>query len=203
MTAIAGIELGCSTNLLNNPGDIVSCVEGLPLELATVELELEEGARVTLAKSDAAARQELAEALLELAERQGRRYLIHAPWLGKELSLCSPASGFPELARAALLLALDFAQRVGSPVVTFHPGLHEGQDETLLVENLLANLEPVVSVANNARITLCMEIMGGPLSQNALLSNAAHVRLWRALGVCACLDVPHAASRVTTAAELK
>ena len=201
MTAIAGIEVGCSTNLLNNPAEIVECVAALPLELATVELELEEGTRVTLAKSDAASRQRLAAALLELAERQGRRYLVHAPWFGRELSLCSP--GFPELARTALLLALDFAERIGSPIVTFHPGVHEKQTEAMLIENLLANLDPIVRVAENAGITLCMEIMGGERSKNAQLSNAAHARVWEELGVRACLDVPHAASRVATASDLK
>jgi sugar phosphate isomerase/epimerase len=203
MATIAGIEVGCSTNLLNNPTDVVSCIEALPIEFATIELELEEGIRMALARSDAVARQELATALLQLAALQGRRYVVHAPWYGRELSLCSTVSGATEFARVGLLWALDFAQRIGSPIVTFHPGLHDGQTEAALTENLLTSLEPVAKVADETGITLCMEIMGGRRGKNALLSTESHLRIWRELGVWACLDVPHAASRVRTAAEFE
>jgi sugar phosphate isomerase/epimerase len=203
MTAIAGIDVGCSTNLLNNPADIVHCVEMLPRELETIEIEIEEDARAALLRTNAIGRQQLAAALLKLAEKQGRRYVIHAPWYGGGLSLCCPTSGFREIARVALLLALDFAERVASPIVTFHPGLHEEQDEESLVDNLLENLEPVVDVATEAGIVLCMETMSGLGTRNAVLSASAHRRLWEVLGIRACLDIPHAVSRVSTLAELE
>lgn len=201
MTRIAGLAFGCSTNLMNNPADIVRCIEALPPELEAVEIEIEEGFRTVLASADEAGRQRLADALLDLSDRQARHYAIHAPWHGPGLSLCT--SEHRELARAALLLAIDFAGRVRAPIVTFHPGLADDAAEREIVGRLLVALEPIVPVAEDAGVTLCMENMGGMRSANCLLSLAAHAEIWEKLGVRTCLDLPHAASRVATAAALE
>jgi len=196
------IEVGCSTNLLNNPEDILGTLKRFPQSLRVVEIEIEEGARVTLAKSTASQRRQFARVLRRLSARQGRRLVVHAPWHGRELSLCAPGGGFPEIAIAALLFAIDFAEHVEANIVTIHPGLHEGQPEKVLVENLLRNLEPAALVADRAGIVVCLETMGGRRSRNALLSPESHARLCDELGIRVCLDIPHAASRVRSEEEL-
>ena len=152
-------RFGVSTNLLDNPGDVVATIDRLSARFPIVELELEDAARSVL-REEPPARDAIVEQLVTLRRERDFVLSVHAPYLGPA---CDLASEDPAVGRASAQLltrAIRFAADVGATRLTYHPGYLARQPVRRLLENLMRSLDELVPTAHAAGVTLCLENMG-------------------------------------------
>ena len=102
--------IGVSTNLFNNPKDILGTVVRLTEDFPVVEIELENKARNIL---DAApqAYAEVVEGLAELRRTKGTYLSVHAPYIGGTCDLSAADETIRKASCDLLTKAVQFLRR--------------------------------------------------------------------------------------------
>lgn len=180
---------GVSTNLLDNPADLVGAVTHLSIRFSIIELELEDGARTVL---DAPAASEAAAERLTALTREHRLSLsLHAPYVGPTCDLASDDDGVRHASVRLLGTAIRFCADVGASRLTYHPGYFAHQPVRRLMGNLMRSLDEVVPTAQARGVTLCLENMGADRPNYIVFSPAEHAELCEKTGSRLTFDVVH------------
>ncbi|WP_437324485.1 sugar phosphate isomerase/epimerase family protein [Sorangium sp. So ce381] len=186
------LEIGLSTNVLDNPPDVVASVERLAQDFHAVELELGEAAERAVYDATEEAYAAIVEAIRRVCSERSIYLSVHAPYL--DHNLASEDADVRRKSQERLLRAVRIAADLGSDKVTCHPGYCGGRDVESTVKHLISSLERMMLAADALGVRLCLENMGADRLDYIVYSAEQQVRICRATGVGVALDIVHLAS---------
>jgi len=183
-----------STNVYDNPADILGSITDLARHFQAVEFEIGEDAEKTFWSLSAEDRSELAGKIRSFAEHNGITLTVHAGWWGRQYNLCS--SDLTERAQAVdcLSAAVEFSHEAGATSVTFHPGYKDQLENGELLDNLIVAINQVTKRCNTDGIALCLENMGGQRPKFPVFTVEEHLRFHKETGCFVTIDVTHLCS---------
>ncbi len=189
-------QIGFSTNVFDNPFDVVSSVSRLASQFNFIELELGEAAESAVydASPDEYAR--IVDRMMDF-KKQGIEISIHAPYVGapgNNLSALDSTKRDQSIAR--IKKSIDFAQSIGARRVTCHPGLRNKTSIDILFPILLESLKELVAYAEARDIIVCVENMGNERPNYIVLDVDQQIRMCQQTGAKIALDVIHLGSLI-------
>lgn len=185
-------EIGFSTNVLDNPSDVVGAVTQLSENFTAIEFELGEKAEQAVYDASAQQYQQIVKGIRAVCQAKQISLSVHAPYL--DHNLASTDSGERSRAIVRLQRAIEIASDLNSEKVTFHPGYNQGRRPEETLPLLIDSLEKVVPFARSKNIQLCLENMGSDRPDYIVYSAEQQVELCVRTGIRVALDVIHLAS---------
>jgi sugar phosphate isomerase/epimerase len=183
-----------STNVYDNPADILGSITDLAGYFNAVEFEIGEDAEQVFWSLDTGQRAELAGQIRDFTHRHGITLTVHAGWWGRQYNLCSADHAERAQAVDCLSAAVEFSRTAGATSVTFHPGYKDQLDNGELLDNLIAAINQVKARCNTTGIALCLENMGGQRPKFPVFTVEEHLRFHRETGCFVTIDVTHLCS---------
>ncbi|MCZ6489384.1 MAG: sugar phosphate isomerase/epimerase [Acidobacteria bacterium] len=193
------IRFGGSTNLLNNPKDIVATVNRLRQDFSVIELEMEDEPRSVL--GDPRMYDETVQSLLRLGRSAAVSLSVHAPYVGEDCDLASADAEIRQRSMNLIRAAIRFTSDVGATRLTYHPGYRSGLPARTLLQNLMRSLDELVPEASDQGVTLSLENMGAERPHFIVFSPVEHRELCENTGTRLTFDIVHHSSLVSSWAE--
>jgi sugar phosphate isomerase/epimerase len=195
-------RIGFSTNVFDNPADIVATVRDILDHFADIEIELEDDAKNVVFSATAAEYRSLTAKLASLLSGD-RQVSVHAPYLSRSTDLASGDNGVRTEATDQVTRAIRFCADIGGDRVTYHPGfITRGEDKSVLTDNLKRSIEQLQRAARSAGVRLCLENMGAGRPKYLVYSPEEHVALHRETGTQLTLDLVHLATWCATQEQM-
>jgi sugar phosphate isomerase/epimerase len=186
--------VGFSTNVWDNPADIVGHLEFLAQHFSHLEFEIAEEAQEVLFAAGAEEYERIVEGVRRTIDEQGLDLSVHAAWWGPHTDLCSDDDRELEASVALLKRGIDVAADFGVDKLTYHPG-HKPKGPTRnFVDVLSRSLERVLGYADRRKVTLCLENMGADRPRYVTFTPDELQRISATTGTALTLDVIHLAS---------
>lgn len=187
-------QISFSTNVYDNPADILGSITDLATHFKAVEFEIGEDAETVFWSLSDADRSALARQIRQFTEKNTITLTVHAGWWGRQYNLC--ASDPDERAQAVdcLSAAVDFSRQAGATSVTFHPGYKDQLDNGVLMANLIEAINQVKARCDTGGIALCLENMGGQRPKFPVFTVQEHVHFHQQTGCYVTIDVTHLCS---------
>lgn len=191
-----------STNVYDNPPDILGSIKGLAQHFECVEFEIGEGAEEVFWRMSKAERMSLGREIKDFTDENEIGLSVHAGWWGRQYNLCSP--GLEERKQSVSLLkeAVEFSMVAGAKSVTFHPGYKDYFDNRTLLDNLILSIREVSNTCNVEGLFLCLENMGAQRPKYPVFSMAEHQEFHESTGCFITIDVTHLCSLFPYGEEL-
>jgi sugar phosphate isomerase/epimerase len=197
-------RLGFSTNVFDNPGDIVTTVREIIDHFADIEIELEDDAESVVLGATAAEYRSLTGQLASLLSSGNRQVSVHAQYLSHSTDLASNDESIRSEAVNQVTRAIRFCADIGGDRVTYHPGfLRQGGDKSTLTDNLKRSIAQLQLAAGSAGVRLCLENMGAGRPKYLVYSPEEHRDLHRETGTWVTLDLVHLATWCATQEEME
>ncbi|WP_395839577.1 sugar phosphate isomerase/epimerase family protein [Cystobacter fuscus] len=194
-------DIGFSTNVFDNPPDVVDSVARLAPHFHSIELELGERAETAVMEIPEGEYTRIVGALRELIATHGTDLSVHAPYLAHNLA--SDDAGTREAAVERLMKACRVARDLGSRRVTCHPGIIGKRTPEKTIEPLLRSLEKCMPTLSDWGITLCLENMGADRPTYIVYTPEQQAEICRKSGARIAMDVIHLASVVPQGEEFE
>lgn len=188
------LTIGFSTNIWDNPADIVGHLQFLARHFTELEFEIAEEAQDVLFGASPSEYDAIIEGVRAVMAEDGLSMSVHAAWFGPYTDLCSPDEDERRRSIGLLRRAVDFAGHIGVDRVTYHPGYMSKRSNAVLLDLLRRSLDQVLPAAQAAGVTLSVENMGANRPRYIVLSPEEHVELCTSTGTMVTLDVPHLAT---------
>ncbi len=193
--------IGISTNLFNNPENLVGTVSLLAQYFPVIEVELEHGAKQILS----AAASEYDRTLKKLNQLRTANRLdlsVHSPYIGAECNLAANDENTREVSCKLLRRTIEFCGDLEINYLTYHPGYKSTDRLDLMIDNLKRSLEKLVPQAAALGVKLCLENTGAERSNFLVFSPAQYVEISRETDSYLTLDLIHHASHFSTDGRL-
>ncbi len=194
-------HIGISTNLFNNPENLVKTVSFLAQYFLVIELELEHGARQILS----AGASEYDRTLKKLNQLRTSNHLdlsVHSPYIGAECNLAANDEDTREVSCKLLRRTIEFCGDLEINYLTYHPGYKSTDSLDLMIDNLKRSLEKLVPQAAALGVKLCMENTGAERPKFLVFSPAQYVGISQETGSYLTLDLIHHASHFSNNGRL-
>lgn len=188
------LTIGFSTNIWDNPADIVGHLRFLARHFTEIEFEIAEEAQDVLFSVTSSEYDAIVEGVRAVRNERGLSMSVHAAWFGRYTDLCSPDENERQGSIGLLQRAVQFAGDIGVDRVTYHPGFMSGRSNAVLLDVLRDSLDQVLPAAQAADVSLSVENMGANRPRYIVLSPEEHVELCISTGTMITLDVPHLAT---------
>lgn len=192
-------EIGFSTNVLNNPADVLKSVEIVSQHFKKIELELGDDAELTVYQANPSQYKDIVDAMKRLIIGQDISLSIHAPFVGHNLAAEDERERRESIER--LMKTIFFARDIGSKKVTFHPGLNGQRPNEKTMLPLMRSLEKIVPKASEMKVQLCLENMGNERPAYIVYTPEEQKHVAQEAGVEIALDVIHLASVLSVGSE--
>lgn len=189
-------SVGFSTNVFDNPYDVVGHLAFLADHFQAIELEIAEESQKAILDSSPEEYRAIVDGVRALYHERDLDLSVHAVWFGRNTNLAADNVDAREASMALLKRSIDFAGDVGVPTLTYHPGQHRKLPNSRLLANLKQSVGEMAAYASEKGVLLCMENMGADRPAFVILDAAEHVELFEATGTAMTLDVIHLASIV-------
>lgn len=197
------VRIGFSTNVLDNPPDIVESVRQLSQDFQCIELELGDAAERTVYEANPAQYQKIVQDLKGLIREKNLRLSIHAPYIGVTANLAALDEAKRVLSIVRLKKSIEFAHHIGVRLVTCHPGLRMKQQQRPLLDQLCTSLSEVIPFAESLGVQLCVENMGNERPNYIVMTPEEQIEMCEKTGARITLDLIHLASMVGSETELE
>lgn len=196
MNARISPRIGFSTNVFDNPADIVGTTQAILQDFPDIEIEIEDEAKDFLRDASTDEYGQTTTRLRALLQGGDRQVSVHAPYLSRSsTNLASPDAQERAVAVAQIRQAIAFCADIGGDRVTYHPGFNEpGFTKAALTDNLKRSIEALQKDAAERGVMLCLENMGNGRPKYLVYSAEEHVALHRETGTWVTLDLVHLAS---------
>lgn len=191
-----------STNVYDNPPDILGSIKDLAQHFDCVEFEIGEGAEEVFWRMSAAERLQLAAEIRTFCSENEITLTVHAGWWGRQYNLCSPLLEERTEAIALLQQAIIFSKAAGARSVSFHPGYKDKLENRVLLDNLISAIREVKAGVDLGGMDLCLENMGEQRPKYPLFSMDEHLEFFHATGCYITIDVTHLCSVFAYGEEL-
>ncbi len=187
-------QISFSTNVYDNPADILGSITDLAAHFNAVEFEIGEDAEAVFWSLRDEERMALAQEIRQFTEANEITLTVHAGWWGRQYNLC--ASDPTERAQAVdcLSTAVDFSRQAGATSITFHPGYRDQLDNNVLLANLIEAINQVTARCDTRDIALCLENMGGQRPKFPVFTVEEHLHFHQQTGCYVTIDVTHLCS---------
>lgn len=187
-------KIGFSTNVFDNPADVVGTVARIAKDFQNIELELGDAAEQTVYLADPEQYRLIVQEIKNIIRANAVTLTIHAPYVGVtgNLSSTDPVRRHQSIDR--LKKCIQFASDVGAKIVTCHPGLRLRQPQEVLLALLNDSLTQVVPFAKQKNVELCVENMGADRPNYIVMSVDEQIQMCQETGVGITLDLIHLAS---------
>jgi sugar phosphate isomerase/epimerase len=196
-------RFGFSTNVFDNPADIVTTVRVILEHFADIEIELEDQAKDVVLNASATEYRSLTSRLASLLSTGNRQVSVHAPYLSRSTDLASNDESVRSEAVNQTARAIRFCADIGGDRITYHPGfIRPGADKSELTDNLKRSIEQLQEVAGSAGVRLCLENMGAGRPKYLIYNPEEHLGLHRETGTWVTLDLVHLATWCATQEEM-
>ncbi|MCS4510901.1 sugar phosphate isomerase/epimerase family protein [Xylophilus ampelinus] len=187
-------RISFSTNVYDNPADILGSIKSLGQHFDAVEFEVGEAAEKVFWSLSPAQRKELAQRISDYAQESGIELTVHAGWWGREYNLCSADMSERAVAIQKLADTVEFSRIAGATSVSFHPGYKDSHENAVLLENLIQALNATKAICDHENLHLCLENMGDQRPRYPIFSMAEHRRFHEQTGCHVTIDVTHLCS---------
>jgi sugar phosphate isomerase/epimerase len=187
-------KIGFSTNVFDNPADIIDSVQRVAGDFSFVELELGDAAERTVYDATPEQYKNLVSALKMVVARHELTLSLHAPYVGVTGNLASLDESRRRQSIDRLKKSIVFAHDIGSTIVTCHPGLRMRQTNETLLPILFASLKEVAAFAKDFGIQLSVENMGSERPNYLVMTPGEQIQMCQETGVSITLDLIHLAS---------
>lgn len=187
-------RIGFSTNIWDNPAEIVEHLEFLAGHFRDLEFEIAEECQEVLFGATATEYEKIVDGMRGVIETHRLDLSVHAAWYGPHTDLCSPDED--ERAESINLLrrAVHLAADLGVQRVTYHPGYASRRSNPVLLDILRSSLDRLQPLLSRTGILLCVENMGSNRPRYVVFEPEEHVALCESTGTALTLDVPHLAT---------
>ncbi|MDO6709018.1 sugar phosphate isomerase/epimerase family protein [Photobacterium sp. 1_MG-2023] len=186
-------KIGFSTNIYDNPADMVNLVDFITDDYKIVEIEFEKDFRVHLDENPSSWN-EIKEKLKSIKSDKDISFSCHAPYLGVETDIANS----DEITR---LVAVDYLSKyivmsseVGAKYLTIHPGYVEVNSsgvDGFSFEQLDKSIGSLSKIAKENDILLLLENTGNEREKYIVLSDEQHDSLCKYDNVFLTLDIVH------------
>lgn len=183
-----------STNVYNNPADILGSIKDLARHFDAVEFEIGEEAEKKFWSLSELERLSLAKEIKSFCIKENIFFSVHAGWWGRQYNLCANSLNERKMAIGNLIHAIEFARESGAYSVTFHPGYKDGHENQQLLKYLIENINDVKKGCTLSGIDLCLENMGEERPKYALLSIHEHILFHEKTQCAITVDITHLCS---------
>ncbi|MCA3088175.1 MAG: sugar phosphate isomerase/epimerase [Rhodocyclaceae bacterium] len=190
------MKIGISTNILDNPRNVLGSVEQLGKDFDAIEIEIAEEAQELILGSDRDAAEKETNRLKSFLTQSRVHASVHAAWFGKDTDLAAANENERQRSLALLRRSISFAQDLGVSQVTFHPGYVKKQSQSQQIFNLKTSLKEIVPEAAARGVTLTMENMGAERPAFCIFTPFELVELCEETGMRLTLDIIHLASLI-------
>lgn len=188
------VKIGFSTNVFDNPPDIVASVRQIAEDFEYVELELGDAAERTVYEASPEQYAVIVQELRALIETKGLHLSLHAPYIGHTANLSALDEQRRLRSIERLKTSILFARDIGARMVTCHPGLRLKQTNEVLLPRLMQSLSEVMPFAAQYGVQLCVENMGNERPNYIVLTPDEQIEMCRGTGAGITLDLIHLAS---------
>lgn len=196
-------RIGFSTNVFDNPADIVSTVQNILEHFDDIEVELEDDARRVVFEASAGDLRALTGRIARTLSGAQRQISVHAPYLDRSTDLAAADASVRAEAVRQTAAAIRFCADIGGDRVTYHPGFcREGDDRAALSANLRRSIEELQRVAAATGVVLCLENMGAGRPKYLVYTPQEHLELARETGTRVTLDLVHLATWCDTPQQM-
>ncbi|WP_395293671.1 sugar phosphate isomerase/epimerase family protein [Kitasatospora hibisci] len=192
--ALVRPRIGFSTNIWDNPAEIVEHMEFLAGHFTDIEFEIAEEAQEVLFGATAPEYEKIVDGMRSVIATRGLDVSVHAAWYGPHTDLVSPDEDERAESVNYLRRAVHFAADLGVQRVTYHPGYMSRRSNDVLLDVLRSSLDKVQPLISSTGIQLCIENMGANRPRYVVFTPEEHVELCRSTGTWLTLDVPHLAT---------
>ncbi|XYH95572.1 sugar phosphate isomerase/epimerase family protein [Sorangium sp. So ce1128] len=186
--------IGFSTNVFDNPPNMLANVENICRHFKLIELEVEGEAKAGVLQAQSY--DPLVKGLQRLKEERGLRYSVHAPYVGPQTNFCTRDEQLLKLARGNLRRAIELCADVGGERVTYHPGYRYGLSNAELKNNLKRAIADQVVFADRLGIRLCLENMGADRPAFVVFDEEEQLEICRDTGTSLTMDIIHLSSLI-------
>ncbi|TDF83733.1 sugar phosphate isomerase/epimerase family protein [Pseudomonas sp. H9] len=183
-----------STNVYDNPADILGSITDLARHFEAVEFEIGEAAEAVFWSLTDEQRGALARQIRQFTEHNGVTLTVHAGWWGRQYNLCASDPNERAQAVDCLSAAVEFSREAGAASVTFHPGYKDRLDNDVLLSNLITAVNQVTARCDTGNMALCLENMGAQRPSFPVFSVEEHARFHAQTGCYLTIDVTHLCS---------
>jgi sugar phosphate isomerase/epimerase len=188
-------RIGFSTNVFDNPADIVATTQAILQDFPDVEIEIEDEAKDFVRGATPQEYEQTTARLRELLQGAERQISVHAPYLSQSTNLASADALVRADAVAQIRQAIVFCADIGGDRVTYHPGFNDAAfTKAALTDNLKRSIEELQKDATKRGVMLCLENMGQGRPKYLVYSGEEHLELHRQTGTWVTLDLVHLAS---------
>lgn len=187
-------EIGFSTNIWDNPADIVGHLDFLAQHFTDIEFEIAEEAQEVLFSATPTEYEKIVEGMRTVIDQYGLDLSVHAAWYGPHTDLCAPDE--EERAESINLLrrAVHLAADLDVKRVTYHPGYQSRRKNPELLDVLRSSLDRLQPLLSRTGVLLCVENMGSTRPRYVVFEPEEHIALCESTGTALTLDVPHLAT---------
>jgi sugar phosphate isomerase/epimerase len=196
-------RIGFSTNVFDNPADIVATTREILDHFTDIEVELEDEAKSAVFDSSQAEYEDLVGRLRSLLTAANRQISVHAPYLSRTTDLASCDDNMRREAIRQATQSIRFCADIGGDRLTYHPGfIGKNDHKAALTENLKRSIEELQHNADARAVRLCLENMGSGRPKYLVYSPEEHLDLHRQTGTWMTLDLVHLATWCTSVEEM-
>ncbi len=196
-------RIGLSTKIFDNPEDIAVIAKIILDHFTDIEIELEDDAKSAVYESSNEEYRKLVARLRKTLPGGNRQISVHAPYLSRSTDLAASDKSVRIGAINQVRRAIWFCADIGSDRVTYHPGfIDQGDDKTVLTDNLKRSIDRLQQEAELLGIRLCLENMGNGRPKYLVYSPEEHADLHEQTGTWMTLDLVHLASWCVTPEEV-
>ena len=187
-------SIAFSTNVYDNPADILGSITDLARYFNAVEFEIGEDAESVFWSLSDDQRLTLARQIRQFTEQHAITLTVHAGWWGRQYNLCASDPGERAQAVDCLSAAVVFSREAGASSVTFHPGYRDHLDNQVLLTNLISAINQVTDRCDTGTLALCLENMGGQRPSFPVFTVEEHAQFHAQTGCFLTIDVTHLCS---------
>ncbi|PNE40137.1 MULTISPECIES: sugar phosphate isomerase/epimerase family protein [Streptomyces] len=187
-------RIGFSTNIWDNPADIVGHLDFLADHFTDIEFEIAEEAQEVLFGATAQEYEKIVDGMRSVITERGLDVSVHAAWYGPHTDLCAADEAERTESVHFLRRAVHLAADLGVDRVTYHPGYTGRRPNSVLLDVLRSSLDRVRPLLDRTGVLLCMENMGADRPRYVVFSPEEHVTLCESTGTWMTLDIPHLAT---------
>lgn len=188
-------RIGFSTNVFDNPADVVQTVRRILEHFRDIEIEIEDESEAEIFTSDDQKYHRLVRELCRALSEKARQISVHSPYLSADTNLAATDEVLRQHAVEWVKKSIRFCAEIGGNLLTYHPGFTApGQDKKKLTEQLKRSIDSMQGEASKWNVKLCLENMGKGRPKYLVYSPEEHLALHRTTGTWVTLDLVHLAS---------
>lgn len=191
MTKFSSSQIGISTNIFNNPKNILETIKTLSKDFSVIEIELDNSAKEIL-QDDQQSYAATVKAIRDFSEEQGLYLSVHAPYIGPDCDISSLDESIRRNSCTLLRQAIKFCGDIGGERLTFHPGyLSSSRSLRQMMDTLEWSLDEIVPFAEKRGVKPCLENSGDERPTFLVFSPEDHVEISNNTGTHLTVDLVH------------